>query len=100
MLSATSTLSRSKVLRLPRSSAHILDGDAVAAPTLQAATQMYRAVHLERQYVATNLCPGNGCTEANNLKLKFVAHVGEVATETSGSGANSLGSTSSWSIGC
>ena len=43
---------------------------------------MHRAFHLERQYVATNLCPCNGCTQANNLKLKFVAHVGEVATQT------------------
>ena len=43
---------------------------------------MHRAFHLERQYVATNLCPCNGCNEANDLKLKFVAHVGEVATQT------------------
>ena len=43
---------------------------------------MHRAFHLERQYVATNLCPCDGCTQANNLKLKFVAHVGEVATQT------------------
>ncbi len=62
--------------------ADTLDGDAVVALTLQAATQMHRAFHLERQYVATNLCPCNGCNEATNLKLKFVAHVGEVATQT------------------
>jgi hypothetical protein len=43
---------------------------------------MYRAFHLERQYVATNLCPCDGCTQADNLKLKFVAHIGEVATQT------------------
>ena len=43
---------------------------------------MHRAFHLERQYVATNLCPCKSCTEANNLKLKFVAHSGEVATQT------------------
>ena len=43
---------------------------------------MHRAFHIERQYVATNLCPCNGCTQATNLKLKFVAHVGEVATQT------------------
>jgi hypothetical protein len=59
-----------------------LDGDATVALTLQAATAMHRAFHLERQYVATNLCPCNGCTQANNLKLKFVAHIGEVATQT------------------
>jgi hypothetical protein len=43
---------------------------------------MHRAFHLERQYVAANLCPCDGCTQADNLKLKFVAHVGEVATQT------------------
>ena len=43
---------------------------------------MHRAFHLERKYVATNLCPCDGCTQANNLKLKFVAHVGEVASQT------------------
>jgi hypothetical protein len=57
------------------------DGAAIAATT-RAAVAMYRAVHLERQYVAANLCPCNGCAEAENLKLKFVAHVGEVATQT------------------
>lgn len=62
--------------------ADTLDGEAVVALTLQAATQMHRAFHLERKYVATNLCPCNGCNEANNLRLKFVAHVGEVATQT------------------
>jgi hypothetical protein len=59
-----------------------LGAGAAVALTLQAATQMHRAFHIERQYVATNLCPCNGCNEANNLKLKFVAHVGEVATQT------------------
>ncbi len=58
------------------------DGDATVALTLQAAMAMHRAFHLERKYVATNLCPCDGCTQANNLKLKFVAHVGEVATQT------------------
>ena len=56
--------------------------EAMVAQTLKAAMDMHRAFHLERQYVATNLCPCNGCTQANNLKLKFVAHVGEVATQT------------------
>jgi hypothetical protein len=62
--------------------ADTLDGDATVALTLQAATAMHRAFHLERQYVATNLCPCDGCTQANNLKLKFVAHIGEVAIQT------------------
>jgi hypothetical protein len=62
--------------------ADTLAGGATRALTLQAATAMHRAFHLERQYVATNLCPCDGCTQANNLKLKFVAHVGEVAIQT------------------
>ena len=43
---------------------------------------MHRAFHIERQYVAKNLCPCSGCKEAENLTLKFVAHVGDVATQT------------------
>ena len=31
---------------------------------------------------ATNLCPCDACVQADNLKLKFVAHIGEVATQT------------------
>lgn len=58
------------------------DEEAMLGLTLQAAMAMHRAFHLERQYVATNLCPCNGCDQANNLKLKFVAHVGDVATQT------------------
>jgi hypothetical protein len=58
-----------------------LDGDTVAATT-QAALSMHRAFHIERQYVANNLCPCDGCAQADNLKLKFVAHIGEVATQT------------------
>jgi hypothetical protein len=59
-----------------------LDGEATVAATTQAAVDMHRAFHLERQYVATNLCPCDACAQAENLKLKFVAHVGEVATQT------------------
>ena len=62
--------------------ADTLDSDATVALTLDAAMAMHRAFHVERQYVATNLCPCNGCTQATNLKLKFVAHIGEVATQT------------------
>jgi class 3 adenylate cyclase len=59
-----------------------LHGDAAVAATAQAAVGMHRAFHMERQHVATNLCPCDGCVQANNLKLKFVAHIGEVATQT------------------
>jgi len=58
------------------------DGDASVERTFQAAMSMHQAFHLERHYVAKNLCPCDGCTQTANLKLKFVAHVGEVATQT------------------
>jgi hypothetical protein len=58
------------------------DGDGTVAATTKAAVGMHRAFHLERQHVATNLCPCAACVQAHNLKLKFVAHVGEVATQT------------------
>ncbi len=61
---------------------HSSDSDGDMTRTLDAATAMHRAFHVERQYVATNLCPCKACNEANNLKLKFVAHVGEVAIQT------------------
>ena len=56
--------------------------DGAVAHTLETAMAMHGAFHRERQYVATNLCPCNGCSQADNLKLKFVAHVGEVAAQT------------------
>src|SRR3954449_11979455 len=63
-------------------SADGLRGDAAVSSTLEVATAMHRAFHVERQHVATNLCPCKSCTEADNLKLKFVAHIGDVATQT------------------
>jgi hypothetical protein len=62
--------------------ADTLDAAATGAALTQAVAQMHHAFHTERQYVASNLCPCDGCEQANNLKLKFVAHVGEVATQT------------------
>src|SRR3954471_12936128 len=58
------------------------DGDAVVAAMSAAVVGMHRAFHRERRYVASNLCPCDGCAQAENLKLKFVAHIGEVATQT------------------
>jgi hypothetical protein len=62
--------------------ADALDSGAAVAATTQAVVSMHRAFHIERQHVATNLCPCDGCAQADNLKLKFVAHIGEVATST------------------
>jgi hypothetical protein len=59
-----------------------LGPEAAVAEVLRTATAMRRAFHLERAYVAANLCPCSGCKEIDNLKLKFVAHIGDVATQT------------------
>lgn len=58
------------------------EADTAVTGILQIAAAMHRAFHLERQNVATNLCPCSGCKEAGNLKLKFVAHIGDVASQT------------------
>ena len=63
-----------------RAGAH--DGDTTVADILQVAVAMHRAFHLEREYVVQNLCPCGGCRQARNLTLKFVAHVGDVATQS------------------
>ncbi|MBV9196857.1 MAG: DUF2652 domain-containing protein [Solirubrobacterales bacterium] len=59
-----------------------LDHDAAVAVTTHAAVVMHHAFHEERQHVVSNLCPCASCVQADNLKLKFVAHIGEVATQT------------------
>ena len=58
------------------------DPDTTLADLLRVSAAMHRAFHLEREYVAKNLCPCGGCKQAGDLKLKFVAHVGDVATQT------------------
>ena len=77
-----------------------MEPDEILAATTQAAVAMYRAFHLERQYVATYLCPCDGCTQADNLKLKFVAHLGEVATQTIRQRRKLVGIDVISSIGC
>lgn len=66
---------------LSRDAAALQDGAALAAVT-DAAVAMHRAFHAERRLVERNLCPCESCTQTSALKLKFVAHVGEVATQT------------------
>jgi hypothetical protein len=58
-----------------------LDDDAALAIIASAAVAMHRAFHQERRLIELNLCPCGSCTKTNELKLKFVAHVGEVATQ-------------------
>ena len=61
--------------------ADTLDGDATLAAVTEAVVAMHRAFHVERRLVELNLCPCESCTQTSELKLKFVAHVGEVAVQ-------------------
>ncbi|MGY1740181.1 MULTISPECIES: DUF2652 domain-containing protein [unclassified Blastococcus] len=56
--------------------------DALAEEVTRLAVAMHRAFHVEREHIARNLCPCAGCKEAAALTLKFVAHVGDIATQT------------------
>jgi hypothetical protein len=61
--------------------ADALDDGAPLAAITEAAVAMHRAFHRERRLVELNLCPCDSCSQTRDLKLKFVAHVGEVATQ-------------------
>src|SRR3954447_24660267 len=58
------------------------DGTAALDTVTQAAAAMHAAFHEQRRLVERNMCPCGSCTTTSALKLKFVAHVGEVATQT------------------
>jgi hypothetical protein len=62
--------------------ADALDGPATLAAITEVAVAMHRAFHAQRRLVELNMCPCGSCTQTSDLKLKFVAHVGEVATQT------------------
>ncbi|MBB3326862.1 DUF2652 domain-containing protein [Microlunatus antarcticus] len=59
-----------------------LDGASALAAATDATVAMHRAFHTERRFIELNMCPCGSCKQTNGLKLKFVAHVGEVATQT------------------
>ena len=59
-----------------------LDSAATLATVTEAAVAMHRAFHEQRRLIELNMCPCGSCTQTSELKLKFVAHVGEVATQT------------------
>jgi hypothetical protein len=59
-----------------------LNGPAALAVVSDAVVAMHRAFHAERRFVELNMCPCGSCTRTSGLTLKFVAHVGEVATQT------------------
>jgi hypothetical protein len=58
------------------------DGPATLATVTEAAVAMHRAFHEQRRLIELNMCPCGSCTQTSALKLKFVAHIGEVATQT------------------
>ena len=59
-----------------------LDGAELLSTITAATLAMHRAFHAERRFVELNMCPCGSCRKTGDLKLKFVAHVGEVATQT------------------
>jgi Protein of unknown function (DUF2652) len=59
-----------------------MDGAATLSAVTRAALAMHRAFHEQRRLVELNMCPCQSCTQTSSLKLKFVAHVGDVATQT------------------
>jgi hypothetical protein len=58
------------------------DDSAAARQAKEVAVAMHRAFHETRQRIVTNLCPCEGCAQAAELRLKCVAHVGEVSERT------------------
>jgi hypothetical protein len=61
---------------------HGMDGAATLSAVTRAAVAMHRAFHEQRRLIELNMCPCRSCTRTSALKLKFVAHVGDVATQT------------------
>jgi len=61
------------------------DGDAAPVGSngwLQSALAMYRAFHTRQQWlVAHNLCLCDACQRIGRLRVKFVAHLGDVVTQ-------------------
>ena len=60
------------------------NGRRAAADTFLASTlAMHRAFHARQQWmVARNMCACEACKQVGTLRVKFVAHLGEVATQT------------------
>jgi hypothetical protein len=59
------------------------DEASVSKTTIALALAMHRAFHLRQRWmVARNMCVCDACRQAGQLRVKFVAHVGEVATQT------------------
>jgi hypothetical protein len=59
-----------------------LDGRETLNVVTGSVAALHRAFHEERRLIELNMCPCGSCKKTSGLKLKFVAHVGEVATQT------------------
>ena len=59
-----------------------LDGPATLNAVTSSAVALHAAFHAERRLIELNMCPCGSCKKTSDLTLKFVAHVGEVATQT------------------
>ena len=59
-----------------------LDGPATLNAVTSSAVTLHAAFHRERRLIELNMCPCGSCKKTSDLTLKFVAHVGEVATQT------------------
>jgi len=59
-----------------------LDGAQTMSVVTGAVVALHRAFHAERRLIELNMCPCGSCNKTSALKLKFVAHSGEAATQT------------------
>jgi hypothetical protein len=59
-----------------------MDGRETMNVVIGSTVALHRAFHAERRLIQLNMCPCGSCKKTSALKLKFVAHVGEVATQT------------------
>ena len=59
-----------------------LNGPETLNVVTDAVVALHGAFHAERRLIELNMCPCGSCKRTSDLTLKFVAHVGEVATQT------------------
>jgi len=92
----TGRLLEAMVRAVPRLDLVEIEGDAAflyalvdraansqVADTADLALKMHQAFHGEQdRMIGLNMCSCPGCVEAGKLRVKFVAHVGEVAKQT------------------
>lgn len=64
-------------------SVHEEGGAAPSSACFSLALEMYRAFHARQDWmVANNVCACDACRQIGRLRVKFVAHLGEIATQT------------------